>query len=93
MFTLIITAALLLLPARSHIRQLAHEHTNASEFRRCFSDDPGSMAAKLRVNVGIGRWSGGVSEDVRSQPVTSIPATMRAVQLRAYDGNPEVNVN
>ncbi|MFZ1999575.1 MAG: alcohol dehydrogenase catalytic domain-containing protein, partial [Candidatus Sulfotelmatobacter sp.] len=26
---------------------------------------------------------------VRSQPVTSIPATMRAVQLRAYDGNPE----
>src|ERR1039458_7676674 len=26
---------------------------------------------------------------VRSQAVTSIPATMRAVQLRAYDGNPE----
>ena len=26
---------------------------------------------------------------VRSQPVTSIPVTMRAVQLRAYDGNPE----
>jgi NADPH2:quinone reductase len=26
---------------------------------------------------------------VISQPVTSIPATMRAVQLRAYDGNPE----
>jgi NADPH2:quinone reductase len=24
-----------------------------------------------------------------SQPVTSTPATMRAVQLRAYDGNPE----
>ena len=26
---------------------------------------------------------------VISQPVTSIPAPMRAIQLRAYDGNPE----